>query len=674
MERNEKLKMIVRSRTFIAAAAITGLLLLVMISYLTVGFPQKSDRAPEETRETLPEYTVPPDGNPEDVTCLGSYSLPGEPEEPVAKLGWTELNNGELAVFYQLAINGFSPEAGQSGPDFGRPLEGQLVPGEDITWQQHFLRQALDTWHTLAALEQKSREPALRVEENFHPSEHLHTKYMTDMPINDILYSEDGTFRLNRMHGEYLDQLPQKLADTASLLGYETPESMVAGELPGVDRETLEKAARLANYAYMYFTDLTYDQVPTEQEVLSRLYEGEDRVVDVRQILLRPEHAKLTPEGKVIADQDQWDICEAQTNQFLVQWNGKWRNEARFANKARQQSQDARTKMNGGLYENIRKGQLIEPLNSWCFDPQREPGDVEVLKSEYGFHILYFCGSRDAGYEETANKILEERMEELLEQIREEYPMEVTYEKITLPTIFGHGDLSLEAHLLYPDLAHERISEVPVYIQQDYLSAPYGGYNVSSHGCGITSLAMLSTYMGDDYLTPGKLAARYGRYNSEHGTDAGILYETPPDMGYYLRERSYNWEDAKAALEEGRIVINLQHKGYFTGGGHYLVLTGLTEEGDVIIRDSNVYNYGKLPEHKQDHFPPERLLGAAQGFWIYDYKILSYPICARCGDCPRRDDPDMENAPNFLTEDYLCPRCRAALERRSVFLSLTALQ
>ena len=78
----------------------------------------------EPTEQTVPptEYTVPADGNPEDVTCLGSYSRPFAMDVSVARVGDEELTNGELNIFYHLAVNQFDPEAGEAGPDFSLPL------------------------------------------------------------------------------------------------------------------------------------------------------------------------------------------------------------------------------------------------------------------------------------------------------------------------------------------------------------------------------------------------------------------------------------------------------------------------------------------------------------------------------------------------------------------------
>lgn len=49
-------------------------------------------------------------------------------------------------------------------------------------------------------------------------------------------------------------------------------------------------------------------------------------------------------------------------------------------------------KTNGGLYENIELGVTVEPFEKWAYDEARRPGDVDVVKSAYGYHVMYFVG------------------------------------------------------------------------------------------------------------------------------------------------------------------------------------------------------------------------------------------------------------------------------------------
>lgn len=59
-------------------------------------------------------------------------------------------------------------------------------------------------------------------------------------------------------------------------------------------------------------------------------------------------------------------------------------------------SQDSGSSANGGLLENVSPGDLSNAISTWCFDPDgRQIGDLAVLPSNYGYHVVYFAGYRD---------------------------------------------------------------------------------------------------------------------------------------------------------------------------------------------------------------------------------------------------------------------------------------
>jgi hypothetical protein len=169
--------------------------------------------------------------------------------------------------------------------------------------------------------------------------------------------------------------------------------------------------------------------------------------------------------------------------------------------------------------------------------------------------------------------------------------------------------------------------------------------------------------MTDDQLTPPYLAGRYGYYCLESGTDNSLFVNTPPEMGFYLVETTRDWAVVEEALKNGQMVVSLQYKGYFTRAGHFLVIERFTEDGNVVIRDSNVLNYQRLEEHAVDSFDPKLLMPANIKFWIYEKKIVTIPACDRCGD------PAGEGVPAVLLTDYSCPRCGTSTQRRENYLT-----
>lgn len=650
-----------------------------------------NQEASTEAMQTEPAATVPPDGNPEDVTCKGSYTAQVSGDAVVAQAGDAKLTNSQLQVWYWAEVAQYQQEQHETAPDFSKPLDSQVCEIDDsvASWQQYFLREALNAWHSAQALTCQSEEVPMPTEEAYQPNLKNHETYMTGMPATKYLYGYNELYQVNTLHQEYLDSLSDTLDALAEEKGYADAAAMAQAAF-GTGETELEDYAQIYNRAYMYFTAMSYYIEPTEEE-LAEYYEknkasfqDSGSYVDLRQILLIPENiyqpedktvwrpaseatepilleeVQIGEDGKVTCSEEAWLICEEKAQALLKTWEKNSRkSEATFAELAQKNSQDTGTALDGGAYHRIRKGQLTDVLDAWCFDAARMEGDIGILRSAYGVHILYFAGKEEIAQADAKQAYIRQQQNALITEAREAHPMKADYSSITLGTAEGSvaaGDI------LYADIAHERFPEVPLYLQQDYPNTKYGGFKITSNGCGITTMAMLASYMADDELTPPEMCARYGRYSHANGTDGMIFNYEPAVMGFYLREKTYDTRVAKAALEEGQIVISIQHPGYWTRGGHYIVCESITEDGMVQVRDSNIYNYVRVPAHKEDLHKWGNITAAGSGYWVFEDKITNIPACSRCGT-------DASITESLLTEDYVCHKCQSALLRRNTYLA-----
>ena len=602
------------------------------------------------TQPTQPPATVPPDGNPEDVTCKGSYTGQPAPEQVVARMGEKQLTNGQLSAFYWAAAAAWQQSGQEPSPDFSAPLDTQLCPVDAgcTTWQQFFLKQALNAWHTSQALAARCYGGGIPAEEAYKPNLENYEKYMTEMPATKVLYHY-GDFHLNSMHQAYLDGLPQQLDTLAQAAGLQNRQELAQVGF-GTSAQDLEAFAHDYNEGYMCFTNLLYTLEKPDQELAST--DG----VDIRYVLLVPQ-GQVAADGQVTADEEAWLACEEEAQKLLETWMaGHWVTDGTFAELANKNSQDPGTAPDGGALRNLHQGQLVEPLDGWCFSPARQPGDTGILRSPWGVHLMYYTGPT------AAPKVTGEQMAQLLESVGEESPMQVDYSAIVLPEatpLVSLGDI------LYPDVAHERFPEVPLYLQQDYAGTLFGGFKLATNGCGITSMAMVASYFTDQELTPPIMCARYGRYSFSNGTDGMIFINEPPVMGFFLREKTYEPTIAYQALEDGHLVISLQHKGYWTRGGHYIVVEKLNEDGTVQVRDSNIYNYGvggRVKTHLEDRHSWKSITSSGSAFWIFEHKLTRPSACIRCGQ-------GEGIVRNLLQEDYICQKCRPALARRDAYLA-----
>ena len=65
----------------------------------------------------------------------------------------------------------------------------------------------------------------------------------------------------------------------------------------------------------------------------------------------------------------------------------------------------------GGLYEGVAEGDMVEAFNDWIFDETRKYGDTDIVKTEYGYHIMFFVGTEDEWIVECRNGARSEKYE-----------------------------------------------------------------------------------------------------------------------------------------------------------------------------------------------------------------------------------------------------------------------
>ena len=60
-----------------------------------------------------------------------------------------------------------------------------------------------------------------------------------------------------------------------------------------------------------------------------------------------------------------------------------------FAALAKKYSEDSNAS-EGGIYTDVPTGKMVAPFESWALDADRKEGDVGIVETEYGYHIMYF--------------------------------------------------------------------------------------------------------------------------------------------------------------------------------------------------------------------------------------------------------------------------------------------
>ncbi len=110
--------------------------------------------------------------------------------------------------------------------------------------------------------------------------------------------------------------------------------------------------------------------------------------VDVRHVLVAPSDS---------ADETAWQEALADAEAYKAEWEEMGATEEAFAEIAAKYSVDGNA-ADGGIYENVFKGQMVTEFEDWCFDEARKAGDSDIVKTSYGYHIMYFVGEAEEYY------------------------------------------------------------------------------------------------------------------------------------------------------------------------------------------------------------------------------------------------------------------------------------
>lgn len=158
---------------------------------------------------------------------------------------------------------------------------------------------------------------------------------------------------------------------------------------------------------------------------------------------------------------------------------------------------------------------------------------------------------------------------------------------------------------------------IPNYYQNDYPEVRYGYGSVASSGCSVTCLAMVATYLTGHPYSPAELAGYIGwrgQNNMERMEQGSELLKLP-------YEKNTNWHVTEQALREGKVAIVLMNeKSPFTESQHFILITGISDDGKYYIHDPNRDNYGKwdLVNGFESGFSSYTIASGFEGAWVYD--------------------------------------------------------
>lgn len=198
-------------------------------------------------------------------------------------------------------------------------------------------------------------------------------------------------------------------------------------------------------------------------------------------------------------------------------------------------------------------------------------------------------------------------------------------------------------------------TEVPLYFQTDYPETMFGTGSVASSGCSITALAMVATYLTDHEYLPDELARYFGG-TAENNIERLEIGSETMQLPFY---KSENFDKTMAALREGKIAIALMEgSSLFTSTQHFIVLTGLNEDGTIMVHDPYEPNYERwdLKRAFAEGFDEGDILHGYSGAWIYDKSAMPEQPFLYSELEPERGEPRYPDIQLTLEEKQLLAR------------------
>ena len=75
---------------------------------------------------------------------------------------------------------------------------------------------------------------------------------------------------------------------------------------------------------------------------------------------------------------------------------------------------------------------MVQTFNDWCFDVVRQEGDYGIVRTKYGYHIMYFISKEDIWITTCRANIISDEAQKIVSDAMAKYPLEVNFKKIVL--------------------------------------------------------------------------------------------------------------------------------------------------------------------------------------------------------------------------------------------------
>ncbi|MBQ7817974.1 MAG: peptidylprolyl isomerase [Oscillospiraceae bacterium] len=346
-------------------------------------------------------------------TKLGKNNFLKNRDTVIATVGENTLTNAMLQVYYwDLVANNKYADM-----DSKIPLDQQYQdPETQTTWQQFYIEKAIDAWKRDVLVLQMAKE---------------------------------NNFEMPEVYASQFETLEKDMLSTAISKKYTSLEAFLESMLgSGTTFQTYY------DYLWTYFLGGTYwaeyiktvEVDMTEVEAYYEAHKSElviddyfqvtkdsGKLVDVRHILIKPKGGTKSEDGKTtVYSEEEWNTCRDEAQAILDSWLAGEHTEESFAKLATEKTEDGGSKSSGGLYTDTWKGKMVKEFEDWCFDESRKTGDYGLVKTSYGYHVMYFVDAEEGWIRTCTSGAKSQKASEMIDELAKNTPVDVNYKKISL--------------------------------------------------------------------------------------------------------------------------------------------------------------------------------------------------------------------------------------------------
>ena len=189
------------------------------------------------------------------------------------------------------------------------------------------------------------------------------------------------------------------------------------GDLTAIPRTSVStdesgtEAATVIGYYVVWFISRNENNVPLD---------------NVRHILVAFEGGTTDSNGTTTFSDEEKAAAKAEAEEILAQWKAGDATEDSFAALAKEKTDDTASAETGGLYENVSpSSNYVAAFKEWALDDSRKAGDTGIVETEYGYHVMYYCGESDLTYRDSmiTNALMNKDMEAWYNGLLEAWPV-----------------------------------------------------------------------------------------------------------------------------------------------------------------------------------------------------------------------------------------------------------